>query len=364
MGRQSGTDRNDPRACKTATISLRVTRTVATPASGVGNYDIVPALNDPDGKLGNYTVTTNNGTLTITAAPLSVSADNQVQNLRRPESSSDGNIVGTQNSDNISANYSTLADQSTPTGNYAIVPSLSDPDGKLGNYNVTTNNGTLTIDPASLIGTADNKSRLYGQDNPPFTVTYSGFVNSENSSIVTGILVGGTTATTNSPVGSYPISASGQSAPNYTITYVDGLLTINPADLCAGSERQPRLRPDQSSVHRSSERLCEWRGHQCVERYSGFSTTADTNSPIGTYPIVPNGLTSTNYSITYSNGTLTVTPYALTLVADNKSRNYGAANPTLTGTLTGCKTATTLLPATQPSPATPVQWGLTTSLPR
>ena len=50
---------------------------------------------------------------------------------------------------------------------------------------------------------------------------------------------------------------------------------------------------------------------------------------------MPGGLTSTNYSITYSNGTLTVTPYALTLVADDKSRGYGAANPTLTGTLTG-----------------------------
>ena len=98
----------------------------------------------------------------------------------------------------------------------------------------------MTIDPASLIGTADNKSRLYGQDNPTFTVSYSGFVNSENSSIVTGTLVGTTTATTNSPVGTYPITVSGQSAANYTITYVDGLLTVRPAELLVQAQNASR----------------------------------------------------------------------------------------------------------------------------
>ena len=42
-----------------------------------------------------------------------------------------------------------------------------------------------------------------------------------------------------------------------------------------------------------------------------FSTTATTSSPAGNYPIVPSGLTSTNYTITYSaTGTLTITPPA------------------------------------------------------
>src|SRR4029077_3334495 len=66
-----------------------------------------------------------------------------------------------------------------------------------------------------------------------------------------------------------------------------------------------------------------------------FSTPANTNSPVGVYPIEVSGLLFTNYSITFSNGTLTVTPFALTVTADNKSRAYGSANPTLTGTLTG-----------------------------
>src|SRR5258708_26484242 len=37
--------------------------------SPVGTYRITPALVDPAGKLGNYTVTSTNGTLTVNAAP-------------------------------------------------------------------------------------------------------------------------------------------------------------------------------------------------------------------------------------------------------------------------------------------------------
>src|SRR5207249_4508826 len=110
-----------------------------------------------------------------------------------------------RNDDNITVSYSTTATTNTPVGNYLITASLADPDTKLGNYTVTSTNGTLAITPASLLGTADNKSRAYGQTNPPFTVTYTGFVNSENSSIITGTLIGSTTADTNSPVSTYPI---------------------------------------------------------------------------------------------------------------------------------------------------------------
>ncbi len=37
-----------------------------------------------------------------------------------------------------------------------------------------------------------------------------------------------------------------------------------------------------------------------------FATTAIQTSPKGTYPIVPGGLTSPNYTISYVNGTLTI----------------------------------------------------------
>ncbi len=39
-----------------------------------------------------------------------------------------------------------------------------------------------------------------------------------------------------------------------------------------------------------------------------FSTTADASSPAGSYPIIPGGLSSANYTIIYTSGTLDVAP--------------------------------------------------------
>jgi hypothetical protein len=310
--------------------------TIVDTNSAVGDYLIVPALNDPEGRLVNYSVTTNNGTLTVTQALLSVSADNQSRTYGAANPALTGTLIGVVNGDNFTASYSTTPDTNSAVGDYPIVPALNDPDSKLANYSVTTNNGTLSVTPASLTGTADNKSRLYGQLNPAFTVTYTGFVNGEDSSIVTGTLIGSTTADTNSPVGGYPISVSGQSAPNYTITYADGTLNVLPVALLVQADDKSRAYGQTDPAFTASvSGFVNGEDSSVLGGALSFSTTADTNSPVGSYSIEVTGLLSTNYSITFSNGTLTLTPFALTVTADNHSRAYGAANPTLTGTLAG-----------------------------
>ena len=69
-----------------------------------------------------------------------------------------------------------------------------------------------------MIGQVNSTSRLYGETNPPFNLNYSGFVNGDTVSLVSGPLVWSCPAQTNSPAGTYPISVSGQSAPNYSIS--------------------------------------------------------------------------------------------------------------------------------------------------
>ena len=46
-------------------------------------------------------------------------------------------------------------------------------------------------------------------------------------------------------------------------------------------------------------------------------------------------LSATNYSFTFTNGTLTVGKALLVVAADPQSRTYGAANPTLTYKVSG-----------------------------
>ncbi len=67
------------------------------------------------------------------------------------------------------------------------------------------------------------------------------------------------------------------------------------------------------------------------------STTYVQGSPVSgsQYPSSCTGAVSNNYSFNYVNGNVTVNKKGLTVTADNKSRAYGAANPTLTATFTG-----------------------------
>ena len=123
--------------------------TAATAGSDVGSHAIIPVLADPDHKLSNYTVTLNNGALSVTPAPLLITAANKTRPYGAANPVLTGTLSGVINSDNITGNYTTTASAVSPVGAYAIVPSLSDPNDKLPNYAVTFSNGILTIVPAT-----------------------------------------------------------------------------------------------------------------------------------------------------------------------------------------------------------------------
>jgi hypothetical protein len=317
--------------------------TSADTSSSVGNYSIVAALNDPANKLTNYSATISNGVLFITPAALAITAQDKTRTYGATNPPLTGTLTGVQNGDNITASFSTAANTNSPVGDYTILVSLNDFANSLTNYAVATTNGTLHVTPATLLGTADNQTRAYGQTNPMFTVTYTGFVNAENSNVIAGTLISSTTADTNSPVGNYPISVSGQSAPNYTITWVTGTLTVTPAALLVQADHKSRAYGQANpALTATITGFVNGENTNVLGGALNLTTPADTNSPVGSYPISAGGLTSTNYSITFSNGMLTVTPYALGVVADNKTRTYGAANPALTGTLTGVQNGDTI----------------------
>lgn len=83
--------------------------------------------------------------LIVAKAPLTVTAfdTNRVYGITNPPLA--GSLVGVVNSDNITANFITPATIASPPGTYPITPLWNDPNGRLGNYAVTTNVGTLTI---------------------------------------------------------------------------------------------------------------------------------------------------------------------------------------------------------------------------
>jgi len=87
----------------------------------------------------------------------------------------------------------------------------------------------LNVLPAPLTITAEDKSKIYGETVPVLTADYNGFVNGDTKADLDSDVELGTAAFEFSPVGTYAITATNASDPNYSITMVDGTLTVNQA---------------------------------------------------------------------------------------------------------------------------------------
>jgi hypothetical protein len=113
----------------------------------VGNYATTATATG--GSLSNYSVVYVPAAFTITKAPLVVTTNNKTRVQGTPNPVLDGALTGVVAGDNITATYATTATVSSPAGTYPITPSLLDPNGRLGNYNVVSTPGTLTVTPST-----------------------------------------------------------------------------------------------------------------------------------------------------------------------------------------------------------------------
>ncbi len=111
-------------------------------------------------------------TFTVGKAALTVTADSFTRLYLEPNPTLTGTLTGVANGDNITANYTTAATTSSPGGVYTIFVTLNDPDNRLGNYTVTTVNGSLRINAIAQAITFDPiPAHTYG--DAPFTLSIS-----------------------------------------------------------------------------------------------------------------------------------------------------------------------------------------------
>ncbi len=226
-----------------SSVSLSSTGTAATATVAGSPYAIIASGAVGSG-LSNYTITYVNGSLTVTPAPLTITADNETKTYGQTETltGTDFTTSGLVNSDSVSSvslSSTGAAGTAAVAGSpYAIIASGAVGSG-LSNYTISYVNGSLTVTPAPLTITADDVTRVYGASDPTLGVSYTGFVNGETSAVLGGTLtVTDSDAAPTTGVGAYSgvITASGQTATNYTITYVAGNLTVTPAPLTITAE--------------------------------------------------------------------------------------------------------------------------------
>jgi hypothetical protein len=285
--------------------------TTAAAASPVGDYPITQgtlALS----AFGNarYTLTSFTGsTLGVTAAPLTVTADDQSRAYGAANPELTFTVTGLANDetaeDVLSGALDTTAAITSPVGDYQITQGTLAANA---NYTITFTDGNLEVTPAELAVTADDQSRTYGADNPELTYTATGFVNGETAeAVLSGALA--TTADIASPVGDYPITAGTLAASaNYTITFTDGNLEVTPAELTiTANDVTRRINTPNPAFSVSYAGFVNGEDPSVLGGTLEITTAATAASPEGEYAIVPSGLTSSNYAITFVNGTLTVT---------------------------------------------------------
>ena len=204
--------------------------TTATASSSVlpGGYQITPSgASDP-----NYNISYIDGTLTVTPAPLTVTATNESMVYGGTVPVLTYTYTGLVNNDTSATFTGSLVTTATSSSNVGDYPITQGTLAATGNYTIGTYNpDTLTVTPAPLTVTATNESMTYGGTVPTLTYTCTGLVNKNTSATFTGSLV--TTATSSSDVGDYPITQRTLAATgNYTIdTFNPGTLTVNTATL-------------------------------------------------------------------------------------------------------------------------------------
>jgi hypothetical protein len=204
---------------------------------------------------------------------------------------------------------------SNPAGTYSVTPGGLSSD----NYEISFKDGKLTIKPAPLTITAEDKEKFYGGAVPGFTAKYEGFVLGETSSALSGTLAftvkNGTDVviipSISDPAGPYSITPGGLSSTNYEITFVAGKLTVKPAPLTVAAENKEQFFGESApsfTVTYSGFVLSQNQSVLAGTLTFTFSpsVTPGPTAPVRTYDIIPGGLISSNYEITFQNATYTV----------------------------------------------------------
>lgn len=219
----------------------------------------------------------------------------------------------------------TTAKKTSNVGEYPITIS----GGKATNYELIYENGVLTIIKAPLAAKVNDTTKVYGSQNPAFTIVYYGLKNSETAPAWTTTPNFQTDATRNSNVGQYTVKAVNGIPINYDLGEIAiGKLNITPASLTIKANNAVRqYYSDEPTFSYTCSGFVNGETESVLSQKPTLSTSVTRSSNVGTYEIKVGEALSSNYSISYINGTLTITPRTLTASVGNYERLYNEDNP-------------------------------------
>ena len=294
--------------------------TIVDNSSKVGKYDIVAsgAVSDK------YEISYIPGTLTITKAPLSISAGNYTKKQGDAMPVFKASYAGFKNGEDESVLtkqpvFSCEANEASAPAEYAVTISGAEAE----NYDISYEQGHLTVVEAdAVVVRAKSYNRQYGDENPVFEFETEGAALDGTPEIVCS-------AVANSPVGSYTIEVKQGSIKNYNVHFESGSLTITKAPLSISAGNYTKKQGDAMPVFKASYAgFKNGEDESVLTKQPVFSCEANEASAPAEYAVTISGADAENYEISYEQGHLTVVEAdAVVVRAKSYNRQYGDENP-------------------------------------
>ena len=295
----------------------------------------------------NYNITYTGAALTINQRPIELTATDRARTYGSSLALGNTDFTLTSgtyaNSESVSSvnlqaqnSYDSSLTQGagTYTDEITIGSALGDASGfAAANYAITYTSGDLTINPAALTITADNISKVYGGADPVRTLTYNGFMNGEDDSVIFSLDVAAPTGSS-ATAGTHAVTPSGATAANYSISFVPGTLSVEKAPLIVTANDAAKfLTQSDSAAFEGVSYSGFVYGELATDAGLITGTLAVNRSNTGTEMagiysdvLVPSGLVASNYDFDYRTGDLTIVGSDQLLVKlSDVSDTYGTA---------------------------------------
>ncbi len=197
-------------ASQTFTDTVQGTQSIAFPSVPAQTYGGAPFTISATGGGSGQPVT------------FAVTGDSSVCSLSGATSGTDasGNGTGTAKVTVLTAGTCAITASQAGAGALLAAPSVTQ---------------SFRVHPSPLTISANDESMVYGGPVPSFAASFSGLVNGDTRSVVSGLTCGAVDGNNDAvggstPAGTYAITCSGGSAANYGISYQPGTLTITRAN--------------------------------------------------------------------------------------------------------------------------------------
>ena len=311
----------------------------------VGTYGIT---NDSLALLSNnYILQFHDGVFSITPADLTVTAKDKSKVYGDADPKLTFEVSGLKRGDTATSvlNAGTLERESGENvGQYGIHQGTLDLNGQAGqNYVLHYVDGDFYITPATLTVDADGKTKVYGDFDPALTYSVSGLKNGDARA---DVLAGALSRAEGENVGTYAIgqgsldltSGKGQ---NYVLSFSGDDFTITPASLTVSADSKTKVYGDLDPKLTYNVTGLK-NGDSQAEVLNGGALVRAPGENVGDYAIGQGELglgegKGSNYVLSFVDGNLAITPATLTVEAQDKSKVYGDADPTLTYVVSGLK---------------------------